>query len=341
MKLPKPPLFLANSALTGQVRSALASAKTAKIAVAFWGEEALKRLGLDRRKRSIKIICNLESGACNPDEIKLLKKRGFEIRTNRRLHAKVFWTPNAVIAGSANASTNGLAIEGKEGDGWFEAGIVTREARVVTDASRWFDKLWTDTDTRDILPRDLKLADEKWEPRREIRPGRLRGLSKTRQQSILEILKRDPDFFKDRKIFVTAYTELQSKPAKQVFKDVAKRDRLPGKWDFYEDLPTNLKNYPKDSWVIDCHLTSGSEPISSKFWYVPEIYLQQRHRVPREGTLVIPIRGDRKMKGELAVVKISGADKKAILKAVKEVRGVEDNFKPLHELKLLRYSGKK
>ena len=42
-----------------------------RIAVAFWGEGAAKTLRLTGARRG-RIICNLESGACNPKEVRKL-----------------------------------------------------------------------------------------------------------------------------------------------------------------------------------------------------------------------------------------------------------------------------
>jgi hypothetical protein len=45
-----------------------------RIAVAFWGTDAAKTLSLTRARRG-RILCNLESGACNPKEIRKLSMR--------------------------------------------------------------------------------------------------------------------------------------------------------------------------------------------------------------------------------------------------------------------------
>jgi hypothetical protein len=64
------------------------------------------------------IVCNLESGACNPDPIRQLSQLGWNIRTNPRLHAKVYLFPSAAVVGSANPSTNGLSFDFYAGKGW-------------------------------------------------------------------------------------------------------------------------------------------------------------------------------------------------------------------------------
>jgi len=65
----------------------------ADFAVAYWGKGATERLGLDKiRKKPVRIICDLWSGACNPNELQKLLDRGFKLRTKDRLHAKVYIT---------------------------------------------------------------------------------------------------------------------------------------------------------------------------------------------------------------------------------------------------------
>jgi HKD family nuclease len=77
------------------------SAENAEIAlaVAFWGGDGLKRLRTAEWKaKKVRVICDARSGACNPQALKDLKKQiGSNLRTNDRLHAKVYWTPCKVV----------------------------------------------------------------------------------------------------------------------------------------------------------------------------------------------------------------------------------------------------
>ena len=65
------------------------------LAVAFWGGDAMKRLGVAEWKaKNVRMICNATSGACNPLALKDLRSHiGSNLRTNPNLHAKVYWTP--------------------------------------------------------------------------------------------------------------------------------------------------------------------------------------------------------------------------------------------------------
>ena len=75
-------------------------------AVAYWGKDATKRTGLAEHpnRAEVRVICDLLSGACNPNEIEELTRIGVQVKTLDRLHAKVWISGHDVIVGSANAS---------------------------------------------------------------------------------------------------------------------------------------------------------------------------------------------------------------------------------------------
>lgn len=91
--------------------------KNARCAVAFWGKNAEQFQGMFGRRTQI--ICNLESGATNPYVVEAFLQARIPVKTLATLHAKVYRGSDAAIVGSANCSTNGLALE--EGQGWEEA----------------------------------------------------------------------------------------------------------------------------------------------------------------------------------------------------------------------------
>ncbi|WP_052679653.1 phospholipase D family protein [Rhizobium nepotum] len=148
----------------------LAGAESGKFAVAFWGSEGAATLGISSSSKPLKIICNLESGACNPNEIRKLLKMttNVEVRTNPRLHAKVYWTPSGVVIGSSNASANGLAVEGKELSSWAEANVFTTDPKMLEQTSAWFDALFAASNP--ITEADLKVAADLWDRRQFVRP---------------------------------------------------------------------------------------------------------------------------------------------------------------------------
>lgn len=58
--------FLDEQSARTAIGDMLATAEEARIAVAFWGNGAAEDLGLSRKGLKLQIVCNLASGACNP-----------------------------------------------------------------------------------------------------------------------------------------------------------------------------------------------------------------------------------------------------------------------------------
>jgi hypothetical protein len=65
-------------------------------AVAFWGRGATD-LFPSTGEKSIRIICDLMSGACNPAVIRELMNLGAEIKMVDGMHAKIYWTRAGVV----------------------------------------------------------------------------------------------------------------------------------------------------------------------------------------------------------------------------------------------------
>ncbi|MBY5399500.1 hypothetical protein HFN01_32380 [Rhizobium leguminosarum] len=97
------------------IREMLGKADAATIVVALWGAGAIDALGLRKEWRSLRVVCNLQSGACNPSEIEEVQKlrdlgAKVEVRSDPRLHGKVYLTDKQLVLGSSNASSNGLVV---------------------------------------------------------------------------------------------------------------------------------------------------------------------------------------------------------------------------------------
>ena len=140
------PSFIAGSENNQEIRKLLEDGSNLKCAVAFLGREALTFF--EKTKEHTKLICNLESGATNPYVIsKLIKNHDLEIRTNSKLHAKVYWTSHKAIVSSANISINRFGLEGI--DGWIEAGIVVDAENIINKIKEWFNDLWRNSNKID------------------------------------------------------------------------------------------------------------------------------------------------------------------------------------------------
>jgi hypothetical protein len=116
--------FLEGRQLSKEMARLVSQNTKTKIAIAYWGGEALKLLGIDTKRRDIQVVCCLKGGKSAPEVIRKFRHRA---RQHDRLNAKVVWTPNGAIVGSANASSNGLPEEENLAKGLIEAGIYLTE----------------------------------------------------------------------------------------------------------------------------------------------------------------------------------------------------------------------
>lgn len=134
-----------------------------KCAVAFWGDGAEHLISKDSLMTA-RIVCNLKTGGTNPSVIERLQAAGAAVQQHDKLHAKVYIGGNKALVASANASINGLGLQGREQAVWLEAGsFVDSEA-----ASAWFEEIWSDS--RLILPEDIENARPLFEAHRQTRP---------------------------------------------------------------------------------------------------------------------------------------------------------------------------
>ncbi|WP_406854663.1 phospholipase D family protein [Alsobacter sp. KACC 23698] len=145
--------FIAGDELSKAIKD-LMREENVRCAVAFWGVGAETLLP----RSDARVICNLKSGGTNPWALRKLATE--QIRQSDTLHAKVYLGATEAIVASANASANGLGLEGEEQAFWTEAGVRLSN---VTAASDWFEKLWETS--RDIRPEDWRAAQDAWRAR--------------------------------------------------------------------------------------------------------------------------------------------------------------------------------
>ena len=93
----------------------------------------------------VRIILDLESGCCNPNELEFLysmKLDGIEVQYLNNLHAKIYSSERRSLVGSSNASTNGLGEEGSAYCVKFEAGLLDESPEIAANIKKWFSGLW-------------------------------------------------------------------------------------------------------------------------------------------------------------------------------------------------------
>lgn len=208
--------FLDDKAIADSIKSLLQQAQEGEqleLAVAYWGKDATKRLGIDGSK-PVRIVCDLLSGGCNPNEIQKLRTTPFdwsiEIKHLPGLHTKVYRTPKCVIVGSANASANGLGDEGRIGT--LEAAIQSDDQAVLDQTASWFKELW-EKKAKKIDDTTMKQAREAWRRRRPKADPR---------STVLETLIHDPEWFRGS-VWITYYTSDVSDNAKAKFEEIKEK----------------------------------------------------------------------------------------------------------------------
>ncbi|MEP9369987.1 phospholipase D family protein [Xanthobacter sp. VNH20] len=255
--------FLDEKDALTEITAMLATASHAKLAVAFWGKDARERLGVGRSGFDVRIICNLDSGACNPDEIgaiiKLLPKE--RVFSDPRLHAKVYWTPKAAVIGSSNASTNGLAVEGAELGSWAEANILVTDPVVLKNIEEWFDRR-----LRDAYPIEdthLKIATELWKRRARSAPPGARLSS-----DLLQSYQQAPGHPSWNKLRLAFWSEHIDEAGARETAALVKEN--PGLKDLeqYQGWTDELRN---GEYLIDFDMSSGS-PVFDGIYFVTDYH---------------------------------------------------------------------
>jgi len=253
--------FLNESEALEAIRSMLSETDTATLAVAFWGTGAIERLGLNKPWKSLRIVCNLDSGACNPDEIqRLMELENVEVRTDWRLHGKVYLTPRALVMGSSNASSNGLVVEGAAALGWAEANIESKDPDLRGQLSEWCHSRFSEA--LKIGPEQLNLAREAWNARKRFSPVR-GGLT----SNLLELVKRQPDHPAFKNIKVVQWARSASKNAGKIFEEAVRNDGALTGTDIYEGWGSDMAI---GDWLVDFDVSKRS-PDFTGYWKVVHI----------------------------------------------------------------------
>ena len=273
--------FLTGVHIQTQVRTIASQSGEVMAAVAYWGKGAAERTGLSAHEdpASVRIICDLLSGACNPNEIETLQRLGFTVKTLDRLHAKVWIGGDDVIVGSANASQNGLLGEGERAaDANVEAAVLSHDPALARRLAAWFELQW-DAST-EIENRHLVRARQIW--KRHRRSGG-RGFTSTLGEKI-----RNPgplDRFSA--LCVIAYPDEGASPEAEAFvSENARRYYTDEEWEefgaenpFYEWLLGNPE-WPHNPGTVFADFScppDGGEFTFNGFWQIrdcPSIALE-------------------------------------------------------------------
>ncbi|NIJ43502.1 hypothetical protein FHS78_003817 [Parvibaculum indicum] len=306
--------FVSGSDILDEVRALIESSQhEIRIAVAFWGKGAVQRIALNKRTDvPVEILCNASSGACNPDAMsELIGLPNVKVKNCNWLHAKVFLSTDALIAGSANVSANGLSLEGhQELKGWNEAAIVSTNGDAIDDAQRWFSAIWDNSNCEEVDDEFIGTIRPVWNARRRARPLS----TSTKETDILSVLDSSPEVLTNRGIRVLRYpNENRSEGGEKATEEIRKEfdDSPPGekispilgatfsRADSYEtkqvkDTPEEkrkaLAGWPWNNWLID---TTDNATL---FWFLgPQDSVQKIRQKANVVTFVVPAYGARKL----------------------------------------------
>jgi hypothetical protein len=205
------PSILSGPEADRQIKAFLSRCTRAHLAVAYWGANAVKRLGISeaaQRGADIRVVFDIVSGACNPDEVKDLRDvLGPEkVRTRDGLHAKAWIADTGCVLGSSNASANGLGHEANEIEGLIEANLAfpSPSAEALAGWEAWFEEqVWKNA--RPLDNEMLEKAELRWRWRRNNRDKF--GPPPSRGVTLVDRLINDPDYFKDKLFIVTVYSD--------------------------------------------------------------------------------------------------------------------------------------
>ncbi len=245
--------ILRGPAAENEIKGLLRKEPGIKIAVAYWGEGAVERLGFRAlAEKKVQVVCNLRSGGCDPAEINaLIELFGPDaVLTNDKLHAKVWWTERVAVVGSSNASTNGYGLEGDEAAGLIEMNVRVTAPADLLELERWYNHDLA-AETRRMTRSDFLIAKKR---RAQIRAGRpLSGAS------LLEVAKHDPQALRDRNILVWVWKHTErSNWANDKLKH-EQSSRYDSEIDCYENVHGAC--VVPGSYILDFNLSSGASPV--------------------------------------------------------------------------------
>lgn len=251
-------LFLDEVGALDKIREIFRSAEKAKIAVAFWGRGAIEALKIDRPDLDVEIICNLDSGACNPAEIKRLKSHPhISVRSDPRLHGKVYWTPRGVVVGSSNASTNGLAVE--DGlNGWAEANVFSDDSKLIATTLAWFEA--RKKIAYEVTDIHLHLAENIWNGRMQSAPTGLKLAG-----DLGAAVRSHPKHPAWTKIKLAIYSEGLSTEGKEALKDDRNANSALHEYGAYENWHDEID---AGDWLLDFEM-EGEKVTFGGYWSVP------------------------------------------------------------------------
>lgn len=123
------------------VRSVAKEPGSLRVAAAYITGNAAVLLGLPSKGslRRLRVICDPDSGNCDPASLSALTDRGADVRCMSRLHTKVYLSSRRAVVGSSNLSPAALKVG--SANATIEAGALISDIASVRRLELWFDEL--------------------------------------------------------------------------------------------------------------------------------------------------------------------------------------------------------
>lgn len=236
------PRLVNGNTLFETLRTAAIEDTPVRLAIAFWGKDAVRRLELNRC-RDIEIVCNLGMGGTNPHEIRVLVEQGAKVYALDTLHAKMGVFGQTGFVGSSNASANGLAMQGEEMAHWDELNVVFTDSATNAQLRCEFEAYKAKAGNP-LSQKDQRIDDaiEVWNARRRDMTG------PPRKKSLLDSMKKNPSELQDSQIYVVMYDKMTDAKERKEFDKEKSEVQKRGK---YYDCYWGWPNLPRNAWLID------------------------------------------------------------------------------------------
>lgn len=263
-----PTTFLHGEAILAELSTHNGGNGSKDLAVAYWGSDAIARLGLGKHLGNVRVICDPWGGFCDASSLKGLLDAGARIRTIPAFHAKTYLYPETVIVGSANASAMGLGDE-EIGPRRMESAVVTDDPEVVSEARAWFKIAWSKGKV--FTPGMLPAVAELCRRRKQIEHKAL--------PSLLHAIADEQELFKGMDVRVHVYKGETTEEADAAWNAIAatrySADDLAmyeqrGETPFYEDVEANMGDYEPGVIYLDYHCGPRGGMTYGGIWQVKE-----------------------------------------------------------------------
>lgn len=312
--------FVREDQLAAEFKRISKGADEIRIAVPFWGDGATDLLGLRRSSRSLRILCNLQSAACNPYAVEKLINLGAHVRTHPRLHAKLYAAGRFVIIGSSNASRNGITNSGEVIRGSLEANIITDDPAIVASSRDLFEEIWNSEETSRVSKAALTRAKEVWKPLPALQSGKSLLAAAAKDRALRE------------RLYVAVYSDPLSPAATQKLKEVQSRavsnldaTGFRNAWGYQFSDPI-----PAGAWVIDVSCKRVTVVNGCARIPAPILKLQ----VPGENDLTIAVREVVSVGGTR--LKLSADEKQHLIAVAPKVLNSRSTMFPMPVARVLR-----